>query len=99
MAYETAGGKLDKLSRTVLGQQARRLVADGFPMEKVARAAGELGRGGNFPALLGKALREMPEPCVNGEARSRLTQEQLARCACASCAEWHQLRAGQPLAL
>jgi hypothetical protein len=66
-------------------------------MEQVAKAAGALGRAGNFPAFLGRTLREMPEPCVNGSARARLTQAQLASCACANCARWLHLREGQPL--
>lgn len=98
-AYERAGGRLDKRARSVLGQQARRLVADGYPIEQVAKAAGTLGREGNFPARLSRIIREQPQPCVNGAARARLTQAQLARCSCVSCAEWHQLRAGQPLEL
>lgn len=98
-AYELAGGRLDKAGRSALGQQARKLVADGFTIERVAKAAGALGQAGNFPAFLGRTLREMPEPCLNGEARSRLTQAQLASCACASCVKWHALRAGQPLEL
>lgn len=98
-AYERAGGRLDKFSRGVLGQQARKLVKDGHPMEKVASAASKLGREGSFPAYLGKTLREMPEPCVNGAARARLTQAQLSSCRCESCAEWHELRVGRPLEL
>jgi hypothetical protein len=72
-------------------------VKDGYPMNRVVAAAGELARAGSFPAFLGRTLREMPEPCVNGSARARLTQAQLGRCPCASCAKWLQLRAGQPL--
>lgn len=98
-AYARAGGRLDKLGRAALGQQARKLVGEGYAMEKVAAAAGQLARAGSFPAFLGRTLREMPETCVNGEARARLTQAQLARCPCASCAKWHQLRGGQPLEL
>lgn len=99
-AYAKAGGKLDAFARKALGQQARKLVTgDGFPIEQVAKAAGELARSGNSAAFLGKTVREMPQPCVNGSARARLTQGQLQRCPCASCAEWYRLREGQPLAL
>lgn len=96
-AYELAGGRLDKVGRNMLGQQARRLVADGYPIEQVTRAAGELGRSGNYPVFLGRMVREMPEPCSNGEQRARLTQEQLASCPCASCKRWLELRKDQPL--
>lgn len=96
-AYSRAGGKLNKFERQVLGQQARKLVSDGFPIEQVAKAASQLGASGDFPAYLGRTLREMPEPCVNGEARSRLTQEQLSRCSCANCAKWLTLRNAKPL--
>jgi hypothetical protein len=99
-AYAKAGGKLDGFARRALGQQARKLVtSDGYPIEQVAQAAGELARKGNSAAYLGRVVREMPQPCVNGSARSRLTQAQLARCSCESCREWHELRAGQPLEL
>ena len=98
-AYALAGGKLDKTQRQALGQQARKLVGEGYPIEQVARAAGQLGRDGNFPAFLGRTLREMPKPCTNGEARSRLTQQQLQSCSCESCKEWAELRAGRPLEL
>lgn len=98
-AYERAGGRLDKTGRAALGQQARKLHGDGYPIEQIARAAGELGRAGNFPVFLGRAVREMPEPCVNGSARARLTQAQLRSCPCASCVKWSKMREGQPLEL
>lgn len=98
-AYERAGGRLDKWGRAALGQQARKLVKDGFPLEKITRAAEQIARAGTIPAYLGKTLREMPTMCVNGEARARLSQAQLGRCPCASCAQWHQLRGARPLSL
>lgn len=98
-AYVQAGGRLDKVQRQALGQQARKLVGQGYPIEQVVKAAGQLGREGSFPAFLGRTLREMPEPCKNGEARSRLTLPQLKSCRCASCQEWAELRAGRPLEL
>lgn len=96
-AYERGGGRLDKVARNVLGQQARRLLGEGHQMCDIASAASELGRDGKFPAFLGRVLRERPIPCVNGAARLRLTREQLARCTCPSCKEWADLRAEHPL--
>ncbi|MDQ3024023.1 MAG: hypothetical protein M3R04_06540 [bacterium] len=96
-AYERAGGKLDRFARAALGQQARKCVKDGHTMEKVSSAAGKLAREGSYPAYLGRTVREMPEPCVNGVARARLTQQQLQRCPCSSCAQWHTLRVTTPL--
>jgi len=98
-AFAEAGGKLDVWGRKALGQQARKLVSDGWPIEQVVRAARQCGSDGNAAVFLGRTMREMPEQCVNGEARARLTQEQLAKCSCAACAKWAQLRAGQPLDL
>ena len=99
-SFSKAGGNLNTFARRALGQQARKLVTvDGFAIEQVAKAAGELGRTRESPSYLGRVVRAMPQPCVNGAARSRLTQAQLERCACASCAEWHKLRTGQPLEL
>jgi len=99
LAYERGGSKLDKWGRNVLGQQAKRLVSEGHSIEQVARAAGDLSREGNSPALLGRVFRERPEPCVNGDARARLTQEQLQGCSCMKCRTWAELRAGRPLEL
>lgn len=99
LAYERGGMKLDKWGRNVLGQQAKRLVSEGRPIEQVAQAAGELSRAGSSPAKLERYIREMPERCVNGEARARLTQGQLQGCPCAKCRTWAELRAGRPLEL
>jgi hypothetical protein len=99
-AFARGGGKLDNFTRQVLGRQARKLIAsDGYPIAQVAQAAGEMGRNGTAAAYLGRTVRDMPEPCVNGSARARLTQGQLRRCPCAKCTEWAKLREGQPLEL
>jgi hypothetical protein len=99
-AYARAGGTLNRMAKAALGQQAKKLTSfDGYPIEQVARAAGELGRTGVSPSYLGRTVREMPEPCTNGSSRARLTQAQLASCSCSGCREWHQLRGEQPLEL
>lgn len=97
-AYTRAGGKLTPCAKRALGQQARILLAEGKPLAVVVKVAREMGRDGTFAGHLGRLVREVPEPCVNGSARARLTLSQLERCPCAACAEWAAARQEQPLA-
>ena len=91
-AYKRGGGDLTPCAKRALGQQARILLAEGRPLALVVKVAREMGRDGTFTAHLGRLVRERPEPCSNGTARSRLTLPQLERCSCRACSEWADAR-------
>lgn len=100
-AWRSGGGSLQGSNAAILGSSVKKARYEGLTLDQLKEAARRLGGSHGHPGALISVAKKVEAKqggsCKNGQARDRLTYEQLSRCRCAQCREWTSFRRHHPL--